>query len=64
MGKRYPSDCGKLARYTVTVVYSSKAIDPVHLTLEHVTLAEVAEQLDFLDDQFDVLTMCLSLDRQ
>ena len=39
-------------------------IDPVHLTLEHVTLAEVAEQLDFLDDQFDVLTMCLSLDRQ
>ena len=64
MGEHCQNDYGKQARYTASVVYLRKGNDPVHLTLTNLTLSELAENLGFLDDDFQVLTMCLSADPQ
>ena len=60
MVKPYQEDSGKAVLYNVTVCFSNDGSTPVHRTIEAIPLEEVATHLEDLEDEFEILTVCLS----
>ena len=60
MGRRSQNDCGSTVRYTVTVLCAREGVEPVHVILDQLKLEDVSRELDRLELDFDVLTVCIS----